>query len=102
MGAATQPLRAIPQAVQQQFRQPPATPQQFQQSAVAPQPIRQPAVPQAVAPQQFRQPAIPQGNTPQQIRPAIPSPGQVVPTEEDGSYVHDPTGDAAVSRFQLF
>merc|ERR1712066_1062517 len=101
---------------------PPRAPQQAapqpQRFQPAPQPQRQPA-PQRFAPapqqQQFsqfpaqgapqRRPAAPRAPAPAPLRTQEPGSvndalGQQVVAAED--YVHDPTGDATLSRFQLF
>merc|ERR1712088_1005763 len=104
---------------------PPRAPQQAapqpQRFQPAPQPQRQPAPqPQRFAPasqqqQQFsqfpaqgapqRRPAAPRAPAPAPLRTQEPGSvndalGQQVVAAED--YVHDPTGDATLSRFQLF
>ena len=68
---------------QQRPQQQASFPQQFQQ----PQP-RPATLPQA-QPQQFPQP---QG---------VPQPASEE-SESEGAYVHDPSGDATISRFELF
>merc|ERR1712106_1306568 len=114
--AATQQFRQ-PQVAPQQLRQPQAAPQQFRQPQAPPQQFRQPVIPQP-QPQQLQQ-AIPQ-SAPQQFRkPQVPQPSQpqFSPQIQAGSapndalgnlqidseqYVHDPSGDATLSRFQQF
>merc|ERR1711892_1485156 len=98
---------------QQQFQAQPA-PQQFRQ---APQPqqaaqqFRQPPQPQPAA-QQFRQPAqtqpaAQQFRQPQQAAPQLATsaggPANVADVQIAAEeYVHDTSGDATLSRFQLF
>merc|ERR1712106_1215226 len=114
-----------PQGAPQQFRQPQAAPQQFRQPVIPqaqPQQF-QPAIPQS-APQQFRQPQAPQPSQQQFRQPAQCQPArqpqpqpQFSPQIPAGSatndalgnlqidseqYVHDPSGDATLSRFQQF
>merc|ERR1712226_1279863 len=79
--AAPQPQRFQPAPQQQQFSQFPA------QGA----PQRRPEAPRAAAPAPRRQPE------PGSVNDAL---GQQVVAAEN--YVHDPTGDATLSRFQLF
>merc|ERR1712106_1060913 len=122
--AAPQQFRQ-PQGAPQQFRQPQAAPQQFRQPVIPqaqPQQF-QPAIPQS-APQQFRQPQAPQPSQQQFRQPAQAQPArqrqpqpQFSPQIPAGSatndalgnlqidseqYVHDPSGDATLSRFQQF
>merc|ERR550519_3164918 len=78
---APQPQRFAPAPQQQQFSQFPA------QGA----PQRRPAAPRAPAPAPLRT------QEPGSVNDAL---GQQVVAAED--YVHDPTGDATLSRFQLF
>merc|ERR1712106_514152 len=96
-----------------QFRQPAAA-QQFRQPA-QPQPAAQqfiqPTQPQP-APQQFRQPPQPQQaaqqfRQPQQAAPQLATsaggPANVADVQIAAEeYVHDNSGDATLSRFQLF
>merc|ERR1712107_189468 len=108
MGAAPQPVQNNFQFStnfgQQQPQQQFVNPQQF---APAPQrfvPQQQPAavpqraVPRAAAPQRF----VPQQQQPLAV-PEIPEPAVVAGEDgQDGGYVHDPSGDATLSRFELF
>merc|ERR1711976_856904 len=87
-------------------------PQRFvpQQQIVPQRQVPQQAIPQRVAPQPAR---VPQQPAQQQQQFAFSQPPQIPETVEggapqegsdgeDGSYVHDPSGDATLSRFQLF
>merc|ERR1712025_1476721 len=95
------------QQPQQQFVNPqqfaPA-PQRFvpqQQPAAVPQRVvpRPAAVPQRAVP---RPAAVPQQQQPLAV-PEIPEPAVVAGEDgQDGGYVHDPSGDATLSRFELF
>merc|ERR1712088_271695 len=81
--AAPQPQRFQPAPQQQQ--------QQFSQFPAQGAPQRRPEAPRAAAPAPRRQPE------PGSVNDAL---GQQVVAAEN--YVHDPTGDATLSRFQLF
>merc|ERR1712168_399887 len=109
--AAPQQVRqpASTQAVAQQPHRP-AT-QQFQQPAISPavtqqfrpQPAQQQFRPQPVVQQQFRPQPIPQPvgqPQPQLVSQPEDALGNVQVAAEQ--YVHDTTGDATISRFQLF
>merc|ERR1712203_973644 len=80
---APQPQRFAPAPQQQQ--------QQFSQFPAQGAPQRRPAAPRAPAPAPLRT------QEPGSVNDAL---GQQVVAAED--YVHDPTGDATLSRFQLF
>merc|ERR1711874_312642 len=99
---------AISPVATQQFRQQPVQ-QQFRQPA-QPQLVRQPQPLQVGQPQPARQPLPARQPQPVPARQPQPSSqpqfsaedalGQVQVAAEQ--YVHDPTGDATLSRFQLF
>merc|ERR1712038_806621 len=96
--AAPQPQRF--QSAPQPQRQPAPQPQRF---APAPQQQQFSQFPAQGAPQ--RRPAAPRAPAPAPLRTQEPGSvndalGQQVVAAED--YVHDPTGDATLSRFQLF
>merc|ERR1719187_610650 len=89
---APQPQRQRPAPQPQRFQ--PAPQQQFSQFSQFPAqgaPQRRPEAPRAAAPAPRRQPE------PGSVNDAL---GQQVVAAEN--YVHDPTGDATLSRFQLF
>merc|ERR1712088_1024416 len=85
------PPRAPQQAAPQPQRFQPAPQQQFSQFPAQGAPQRRPEAPRAAAPAPRRQPE------PGSVNDAL---GQQVVAAEN--YVHDPTGDATLSRFQLF
>merc|ERR1712088_50944 len=87
--AAPQPQRFQPAPQPQRFQ--PAPQQQFSQFPAQGAPQRRPEAPRAAAPAPRRQPE------PGSVNDAL---GQQVVAAED--YVHDTTGDATLSRFQLF
>merc|ERR1719220_605854 len=95
--AQAQPQRFIPRQpqfanVRQQPRQP--------QIATVPQ-----QQPQFVPPQQPRQPEPQRVQQPQPVRAQLPAQAAPAPVGSDnieGVYVHDPSGDATISRFELF
>merc|ERR1712038_1461518 len=88
--AAPQPQRQpVPQP--QRFAPAPQQQQQFSQFPAQGAPQRRPAAPRAPAPAPLR------AREPGNVNDAL---GQQVVAAED--YVHDPTGDATLSRFQLF
>merc|ERR1712080_238887 len=83
------PQQAAPQP--QRFQPAPQQQQQFSQFPAQGVPQRRPAAPRAPAPAPLRT------QEPGSVNDAL---GQQVVAAED--YVHDPTGDATLSRFQLF
>merc|ERR1712088_1258181 len=83
------PQQAAPQP--QRFQPAPQQQQQFSQFPAQGAPQRRPEAPRAAAPAPRRQPE------PGSVNDAL---GQQVVAAEN--YVHDPTGDATLSRFQLF
>merc|ERR1711874_800613 len=87
---APQPQRQ-PAPQPQRFAPAPQQQQQFSQFPAQGAPQRRPAAPRAPAPAPFRT------QEPGSVNDAL---GQQVVAAED--YVHDPTGDATLSRFQLF
>merc|ERR1712088_1119032 len=100
--AAPQPQRFQPAPQPPQRQRPAPQPQRFQPAPQPPQqqfsqfpaqgaPQRRPEAPRAAAPAPRRQPE------PGSVNDAL---GQQVVAAEN--YVHDPTGDATLSRFQLF
>merc|ERR1712226_1567253 len=88
---APQPPQRQRPAPQPQRFQPAPQQQQFSQSPAQGAPQRRPEAPRAAAPAPRRQPE------PGSVNDAL---GQQVVAAEN--YVHDPTGDATLSRFQLF
>merc|ERR1712001_98166 len=86
---APQPQRQRPAPQPQRFQ--PAPQQQFSQFPAQGAPQRRPEAPRAAAPAPRRQPE------PGSVNDAL---GQQVVAAEN--YVHDTTGDATLSRFQLF
>merc|ERR1719220_2034333 len=104
-----QPQRFIPRqpqiaTVPQQPRQPQiaTVPQQPRQPQFATVPQHQP---QFVPPQQPRQPEPQRVQQPQPVRAQLPAQAAPAPVGSDnieGVYVHDPSGDATISRFELF
>merc|ERR1712088_682270 len=89
--AAPQPQRFQPAPQPQRFQPAPQQQQQFSQFPAQGAPQRRPAAPRAPAPAPLRT------QEPGSVNDAL---GQQVVAAED--YVHDPTGDATLSRFQLF
>merc|ERR1712203_1251097 len=87
---APQPQRQ-PAPQPQRFAPAPQQQQQFSQFPAQGAPQRRPAAPRAPAPAPLRT------QEPGSVNDAL---GQQVVAAED--YVHDPTGDATLSRFQLF
>merc|ERR1719220_1317235 len=97
---------AIPNNQQQQQQLQPAfvfnPPQQPSQPQFATVPQHQP---QFVPPQQPRQPEPQRVQQPQPVRAQLPAQAAPAPVGSDnieGVYVHDPSGDATISRFELF
>merc|ERR1719275_84221 len=89
---APQPQRQRPAPQPQRFQpQPQQQQQQFSQFPAQGAPQRRPEAPRAAAPAPRRQPE------PGSVNDAL---GQQVVAAEN--YVHDPAGDATLSRFQLF
>merc|ERR1712037_808157 len=89
--AAPQPQRFQPAPQPQRFQPAPQQQQQFSQFPAQSAPQRRPEAPRAAAPAPRRQPE------PGSVNDAL---GQQVVAAEN--YVHDPAGDATLSRFQLF
>merc|ERR550519_1901362 len=88
---APQPQRQRPAPQPQRFQPAPQQQQQFSQFPAQGAPQRRPEAPRAAAPAPRRQPE------PGSVNDAL---GQQVVAAEN--YVHDTTGDATLSRFQLF
>merc|ERR1719361_903889 len=88
---APQPQRQRPAPQPQRFQPAPQQQQQFSQFPAQGAPQRRPEAPRAAAPAPRRQPE------PGSVNDAL---GQQVVAAEN--YVHDPAGDATLSRFQLF
>merc|ERR1719362_2719465 len=88
---APQPQRQRPAPQPQRFQPAPQQQQQFSQFPAQGVPQRRPEAPRAAAPAPRRQPE------PGSVNDAL---GQQVVAAEN--YVHDPAGDATLSRFQLF
>merc|ERR1712203_542692 len=88
---APQPQSQRPAPQPQRFQPAPQQQQQFSQFPAQGAPQRRPEAPRAAAPAPRRQPE------PGSVNDAL---GQQVVAPEN--YVHDPTGDATLSRFQLF
>merc|ERR550519_966740 len=88
---APQPQRQRPAPQPQRFQPAPQQQQQFSQFPAQGAPQRRPETPRAAAPAPRRQPE------PGSVNDAL---GQQVVAAEN--YVHDPAGDATLSRFQLF
>merc|ERR1712037_100228 len=85
------PQRQRPAPQPQRFQPAPQQQQQFSQFPAQGAPQRRPEAPRAAAPAPRRQPE------PGSVNDAL---GQQVVAAEN--YVHDPAGDATLSRFQLF